>query len=78
EEELEAISEEYFDAIYLGNPERCPKIPVVNFTTRTGFPQYGYRGIRNIARLVKSALTNINRPRSKLFRQVLYGIDQHE
>lgn len=73
EEELETIAAEYDNAIYLGNPERHPNIPVVNLTIETGYPQYGYRGIRNIARLLKSASENASRPRSKLFRQVLYG-----
>jgi len=73
EEELEKIASTYDNAIYLGNPERYPNIPVVNLTTETGFPQYGYRGIRNIASLLKSTIENADRTRSKLFRQILYG-----
>ena len=42
-------------------------------TTITGYPQYGYQGIRNMARLVRSSLEHAGRPRSRLFRQVLYG-----
>jgi nitrogenase molybdenum-iron protein alpha/beta subunit len=60
-------------AIYLGSPLRQPGIPQLNMTTMTGFPQYGYAGIRNIARLMESSLENAARPRSKLFHQVLYG-----
>ena len=71
--ELEKLVTEYDNAIYFGTPMRQPGIPQVNLTTRTGFPQYGYPGIRNIARLVESAVANATRPRSKLFRQVLYG-----
>ena len=71
--ELEKLVTEYDNAIFFGAPQRQPGIPQVNLTTRTGFPQYGYPGIRNIARLVESAVVNAARPRSKLFRQVLYG-----
>jgi len=73
QEELEAIVSEYDNAIYLGNPRRCAGIPIVNLTTRTAYPHYGYRGIRNIARLLKSAMQNFSRPRSELFQRILYG-----
>ena len=59
--------------IYMGSPLRQPGIPQLNMTTITGFPQYGYAGIRNIARLMESSLEHASRPRSRLFRQVLYG-----
>ncbi|UCD09805.1 MAG: hypothetical protein JSU79_03955 [Dehalococcoidales bacterium] len=71
--ELEDLVTDFDNAIFFGTPQRQPGIPQVNLTTRTGFPQYGYPGIRNIARLVESAVANADRPRSKLFRQVLYG-----
>ena len=71
--ELEKLVTEYDNAIFFGTPQRQPGIPQVNLTTRTGYPQYGYPGIRNLARLVESAVVNAARPRSKLFRQVLYG-----
>jgi len=71
--EIEKLVTEYDNAIFLGTPMRQPGIPQVNLTTRTGFPQYGFPGIRNIARLMESAVANAARPRSKLFRQVLYG-----
>ncbi|MDI7274427.1 MAG: nitrogenase component 1 [Anaerolineae bacterium] len=71
--EVEAIASQYDNAIYLGTPLRQPGIPQLNMTTMTGFPQYGFAGIRNIARLVESGLTEAARPRSRLFRQVLYG-----
>ena len=71
--EIEKLVTEYDNAIFLGTPMRQPGIPQVNLTTRTGFPQYGFPGIRNIARLVESAVANASRPRSRLFRQVLYG-----
>lgn len=72
EQELEEIVSEYGDAIYVGNPQRYPGVPVVNASTRTAYPHYGYTGIRNIAALVRSAVENANRPRSELFRRVLY------
>jgi nitrogenase molybdenum-iron protein alpha/beta subunit len=71
--EIEKLVTDYDNAIFLGTPMRQPGIPQVNLTTRTGFPQYGFPGIRNIARLMESAVANADRPRSKLFRQVLYG-----
>jgi nitrogenase molybdenum-iron protein alpha/beta subunit len=71
--EIEAIAEQYEDAIYLGTPLRQPGVPQVNMTTITGYPQYGYQGIRNMARLIESSLEHAGRARSKLFRQVLYG-----
>jgi len=71
--EIRQLVAGYDNAIFLGTPMRQPGIPQVNLTTRTGFPQYGFPGIRNIARLVESAVANADRPRSKLFRQVLYG-----
>ena len=45
----------------------------MNMTTITGYPQYGYQGIRNMARLVQSAMEHAGRPRSALFRRMLYG-----
>jgi nitrogenase molybdenum-iron protein alpha/beta subunit len=71
--EIRQLVTNYENAIFLGTPMRQPGIPQVNLTTRTGFPQYGFPGIRNIARLVESAVAHAARPRSKLFRQVLYG-----
>ncbi|UCH03058.1 MAG: nitrogenase associated protein [Candidatus Bathyarchaeota archaeon] len=73
EEELESIASNYDNAIYLGNPERYPNIPVVNLTTRTGYPHYGYRGIKNMANLFRSAIKHSSRSRSKLYKRVLYG-----
>jgi nitrogenase molybdenum-iron protein alpha/beta subunit len=73
EEELEMIAAQYDNAVYLGTPMRQPGIPQMNLTTMTGFPQYGYRGIKNMARLAQSSMEHAGRPRSRLFRQVLYG-----
>jgi hypothetical protein len=36
-------------------------------------PQYGFRGIRNIAALVRQALEKKDLPRSRLLRGMLYG-----
>jgi len=71
--EVEMIAAQYDDAIYVGSPLRQPGVPQMNMTTITGYPQYGYAGIRNMARLVTSSLQHAARPRSRLFRQVLYG-----
>ena len=73
ESEIQKLVTAYDNAIFFGTPMRQPGIPQVNLTTRTGFPQYGYPGVRNIARLVESAVANASRPRSTLFRKVLYG-----
>jgi nitrogenase molybdenum-iron protein alpha/beta subunit len=61
------------NAIYVGSPRRQPGIPQMNMTAITGYPQYCYQGIRNMARLVSSGLEHSARPRSRLFKQVLYG-----
>jgi nitrogenase molybdenum-iron protein alpha/beta subunit len=71
--EVEALAAQYDDAVYVGSPLRQPGIPQMNMTTITGFPQYGYAGIRNMARLIQSGLKHNDRPRSRLFRKVLYG-----
>jgi len=71
--EVEAIAKRYDNAIYVGTPLRQPGVPQINMTTQTGFPQYGYSGIRNMARLIHSSMANASRPRSRLFREVLYG-----
>jgi nitrogenase molybdenum-iron protein alpha/beta subunit len=71
--EVEYIARQYGRAIYVGTPLRQPGVPQLNMTTITGFPQYGFAGIRNMARLVQSGLAQASRPRSRLFRQVLYG-----
>lgn len=71
--EVETIARQYDDAIYLGSPRRQPGIPQMNLTTITGFPQYGYEGIRNMARLITVGTEHAARPRSTLFRRVLYG-----
>ena len=73
ESEIEELVTDYEDPIFFGTPMRQPGIPQVNLTKETGFPQYGYPGVRNVARLVESALANASRPRSRLFREVLYG-----
>ena len=73
EAELEMIASQYDNAVYLGSPLRQPGVPQLNLTTVTGYPHYGFSGIRNIARLAQSAMEHASRPRSKLFRQVLYG-----
>jgi nitrogenase molybdenum-iron protein alpha/beta subunit len=71
--EVERIAAGYDDALYIGSPLRQPGIPQMNMTTITGFPQYGYQGIKNMARLMESSLEHAGRPRSRLFRNVLYG-----
>ncbi len=71
--EVQAIAALYDDAIYLGSPRRQPGVPQMNLTTMTGFPQYGYHGIRNMARLIEGGAEHADRPRSTLFRKVLYG-----
>ncbi len=73
EAELETIASQYENAVYLGSPLRQPGVPQVNLTTMTGYPHYGYGGIRNMARLVQASMENASRPRSQLFRKVLYG-----
>jgi nitrogenase molybdenum-iron protein alpha/beta subunit len=71
--EVEMLASQYDNAVYLGTPLRQPGIPQMNMTTITGYPQYGYQGIRNMARLIQSSMEHANRPRSMLFRKVLYG-----
>ena len=78
EAELEIIAAQYDNAIYLGTPLRQPGVPQVNLTTMTGYPHYGYSGIRKIARLVQSGMEHASRPRSKLFREVLYGSERSD
>ena len=73
QQEVEAVAASYDDAIYVGSPLRQPGVPQINMTTITGFPQYGYHGIRNIARLIETSVEHAARPRSRLFREVLYG-----
>ena len=73
QDEVEAIAASYDDAVYIGSPLRQPGVPQLNMTTITGFPQYGYQGIRNMARLVEMSLRHAARPRSRLFKEVLYG-----
>ena len=73
QDEVEAIAASYDDAGYIGSPLRQPGVPQLNMTTITGFPQYGYQGIRNMARLVEMSLRHAARPRSRLFKEVLYG-----
>ena len=73
--ELEAIVQSFDDLIFFGNSARYPPCPVVNLTLMNPsyHPHYGFRGIRNIAALVKHAVDNDRLPRSKLFRGMLYG-----
>ncbi len=75
EVELEAIVHGFDDLIFFGNSARYPPCPVVNLTLMNPsyHPHYGFRGIRNIAALVKHAINNNGLPRSKLFRGMLYG-----
>jgi nitrogenase molybdenum-iron protein alpha/beta subunit len=73
QDEVEWIAAQYDDAIYVGSPLRQPGVPQLNMTTITGFPQYGYQGIRNMARLMETSMRHAARPRSRLFREVLYG-----
>jgi nitrogenase molybdenum-iron protein alpha/beta subunit len=75
EDELESIVKEYDNPIFFGNSGRFPPCPVVNLTLMNPSfqPQYGFRGIRNIAALVRQALENEDLPRSRLFKGMLYG-----
>jgi nitrogenase molybdenum-iron protein alpha/beta subunit len=72
QDEVAMVAAHYDDALYLGSPLRQPGVPQMNMTTMTGFPQYGYQGIRNMARLMQTGLAHASRPRSPLFRKVLY------
>ena len=71
--EVQDLAREYTNAFYLGSPARQPGIPQVNMTKQVGYPQYGFVGLRNMARLFRSSLQYADRPRSRLFKQVLYG-----
>ena len=73
EVELEMIAAQYDNAVYLGNPRRQPGVPQVNLSTMSGYPHFGYHGIKNLARLTQSSMEHASRPRSKLFRKVRYG-----
>jgi nitrogenase molybdenum-iron protein alpha/beta subunit len=73
EEELEEVIREYDNAIYFGSSDRYPPCPVVNLGLISRFPRYGFRGIQNIAKLIKSVLEDTSRPRSKLFKGMIYG-----
>jgi len=73
EAELEMIAAQYDNAVYLGSPLRQPGVPQVNLTTTTGYPHFGFGGVRNLARLMQFSMEHASRPRSKLFREVLYG-----
>jgi len=73
--ELEAIAQDFEDPIFFGNAARYPGCPVVNLTLLNPayLPHYGFRGIHNIAALLRQAMENQQLPRSKLFRGMLYG-----
>jgi nitrogenase molybdenum-iron protein alpha/beta subunit len=73
--ELEAIVQGFDDPIFFGNSARYPPCPVVNLTLMNPAyqPHYGFRGIQNIAALLRHAVNNNGLPRSKLFRGMLYG-----
>jgi len=73
ESELEAIARQYDNAVYLGSPLRQPGVPQINLSTQTGYPHYGFAGVKNLARMARISMENAGRPRSKLFRKVLYG-----
>ena len=75
EDELEEIVKGYDNPIFFGNAARYPPCPVVNLTLMNPAfqPQYGFRGIRNIAALVRQALEKKDLPRSRLLRGMLYG-----
>ena len=76
EEELEEIVGRYENPIFFGNSARFPPCPVVNLSLMNPAyqPHYGFRGIRNIAALVRQGLEQRNLPRSRLFRGMLYGV----
>jgi len=73
--ELEAIVQELDDVVFFGNAARYPPCPVVNLTIMNPpyLPHYGFRGIQNIAALLRHAMKDSGLPRSKLFRGMLYG-----
>jgi nitrogenase molybdenum-iron protein alpha/beta subunit len=70
--EVEEIASGYENPIYFGIPGRFLDCPVVNLSTEVGMPQFGYRGIHNMARLIERAVEGAKHPRSRLFRQILY------
>ncbi|MHB9034702.1 MAG: nitrogenase component 1 [Anaerolineae bacterium] len=71
--DVRELAADYPAGFYLGSPARQPGIPQVNMTKQVGYPQYGFTGLRNMAELFTSSLAHAARPRSRLFRQVLYG-----
>jgi nitrogenase molybdenum-iron protein alpha/beta subunit len=73
EEELEKVVQGYDNVIYFGSSDRYPPCTVVNLGLISRFPRYGFRGIKNIAKLIETALEDTLRPRSKLFKQMIYG-----
>jgi nitrogenase molybdenum-iron protein alpha/beta subunit len=73
EEELERVIQGYDNVIYFGSSDRYPPCPVVNLGLISRFPRFGFRGIQNIAKLVETALEDTSRPRSKLFKEMIYG-----
>jgi nitrogenase molybdenum-iron protein alpha/beta subunit len=73
QDEVEGIASQMDNALYIGSPLRQPGVPQLNMTTITGFPHYGYQGICNMARLATTSMQHAARPRSRLFREVLYG-----
>ena len=77
ERELEAAVRGFDNPIFFGNAARYPDCPLVNLTLLNPvyLPHYGFRGIHNIAELLRHALDNLGLPRSTLFRGMLYGND---
>jgi nitrogenase molybdenum-iron protein alpha/beta subunit len=73
ESELEAIARQYDNAVYLGSPLRQPGVPQINLSTNAGYPHYGFAGVKNLAQMARVSMENAGRPRSSLFRKVLYG-----
>ena len=73
EEELEKIVQGYDNVIYFGSSDRYPSCPVVNLGLISRFPRFGFRGIQNIAKLIETALKDTSRPRSRLFKEMIYG-----
>ena len=73
EKEIEYIADQYKGSIFFANPLRFPALPVVNLRTIVSGPNFGYRGVKNIAYAIERALKYRNQKRSRLFKEVLYG-----
>ncbi|AGK98260.1 nitrogenase component 1 [Clostridium pasteurianum] len=61
--------------VYFGSSLSFPNIPLVDLNAILNRPRFGYRGALKVAKCINTALSYSSRPRSSLFKKIVFPED---